>query len=305
MTQTWPQLFEAIRKHATKYFSSDEIKLTYKNPELDIDFDINDLEHAVNAHAKKKSANKYEIRIYAGLIAELDRYAQDAFDRYPFLFSIPDGHTVSRERAVSYMFFTWIDFIICHEWAHIISGHLEITNHAQWNEISDSPIIEQPDLRKALELEADSRATAFTLAGLADSWKDTTMNIYGNCDHNIAWRGFFHSMLMLFDFFEEKQKNIPIEKRTHPRAFYRAYTFQRFAINERDRIEGLPEIEGNDPNLFFAKIVIDFYQSITKRDPTEFLKSTDEAAAFCSNIDCILSSHGINNLRLTKNAART
>jgi len=303
--QSWPEFFEHVRLHAATYFSSDEIKQTYIDSSIEIDFDVDDLAVAANAHARKRRAGQYEIRLYAPLLAELDRYANDAIERFPSLFMVDNGGRAVQQHAASYLLFLWTDFIICHEWAHVVYGHLEVTGRGQWNELESEPVIDPPELCHALELEADSRATVFTLAGLAARWRDVSIHLYGKVDPTLAWRDYYYGLLLLFDFFEEKHPPGKSGKRTHPHPFVRAYTFQMFVMGECDRVAGLPDTPGSDRQRFFAEMAISYYLTIRNRDPQEYLEASLRAARFCTQIDGILSAHGVAKHRLARSTQRT
>jgi len=299
MATSWSTYFGHICDHASIFFGSEEISKTYKNPALKIDFGIDDLRHEVNAHAARRSEAEYEIRLYAGLIAALDRYCAKTLESHPQLFEGDSGRIADQSVLASYLMRLWIDFIIFHEWAHVINGHLEWANRANWDEVGDLAI-GAPGIRQALELEADSRATVFVLATLAADWRAATEQLYGTPNPRHAWRNFFNALMLLFDFFEEIPGKKVVGGSTHPDPFARAYTCQMFIFGDHRRVAGLPVIEGADLQKYLTQLSIDYYLKAKGADPNRFLERSLAATQFCIGVDALIDQHGIKQFRLTR-----
>lgn len=195
----------------------------YKN-ECEIICEIDDLNITVNARVNHLAINQYKIIIYRGMIDKLIeqsiRVAQEAHQ----LFNVPNNKIENLQRN---LYEIWINFIICHEWGHIICGHLTYKNRDYWIEEENEVNNIDKDLSYTMELEADTWASRLCLGYFAENKDRISLNLYDVRESENLWSFYFNSIFFLFETLSVDKHN-----ESHPPIIFRVLSSLKLLVRE-------------------------------------------------------------------------
>ena len=297
-------VFDEVKNMAYQYFNyHPDIQAHYKSS-VNIEFSVDDLEHQPIASSSRKSEGNYLVKISAGMLKELWFLANKLSKDTNFL-SLVQISENSQKFIRNYLFYFYVDLIICHEWSHIFCGHLDFTEECLQKGVeifSDDKF----GINKILELEADSKAATLVLARLAENYTNISSNIYGTkTTHSLekTWEIFIYSTLSLFDHWESKSTKI---SKSHPPIPYRVFTSVMFVAGEVSDNQGirnqLPFIgrNKNEINKSFMTILIEFYIKYKDQDIENISTELIKAFEHCSKIGKAIEDLNLNDYRLIK-----
>ena len=303
--ETWQEVFRNLKANADTYLASEKIRSKYKNPETSITFRVDDMDHGINACVCKTDHNTYDIRVFAGLVDALENFSQCAISSYPSLFQSIDRQDQERANiAQSYLLYLWLDFVFCHEWAHVLCGHVDFKSGVyEWYEIENEEFSAkgiEDQICQCLEAEADSYAAKFSLARFSTYWDGLSKKIYPNLDGRVALRDYVMSMLLLFRFFEELRVGAKMPRNTHPTPFNRAFIFLTFCFEEYENIPGLPDLSSEEKEMLFGVTATEFYVKDLEIDLNAYLTKINEAEKFTISVGKTIEDIKLKNFRITK-----
>lgn len=304
-SEIWQDIFQNLKANADTYLSSEQIRNKYKNPNTTITFRVDDMNHKINALVKKTSDNTYDILILAGLVGELNNFSKQAISTYPNLFKHIDRQDQQKTTlASSYLLYLWLDFIFCHEWAHVLCGHLDFHNEVnEWYELANeefSPKVISDLTTQALEAEADSYATKFSLARFSTYWEALSKDLYPISSEHVALSDYIMAMLILFQSFEEIRIKSKKPINTHPSPFNRAFIFLAFSRGEYDNIPGLPRLSPKDKESLFGGTAVEFYVKWLGYKSKDYLSRSATAANFLTSVETTIKQLGVKKFRITQ-----
>ncbi|MBP3947203.1 hypothetical protein [Psychrobacter sp. K31L] len=297
-------VFDEVKNMAYQYFNyHSDIQSHYKFP-VNIEFSIDDLEHQSIALSNRKSEGNYLVKISAGMLKELWFLANKLSKDTNFLSLVKTSEN-SQKAIRNYLFYFYVDLIICHEWSHIFCGHLDFIEDCFLKGVK---ILSDDEfgINKILELEADSKAVTLVLARLAENYNNISSDIYGTkTSHSLerTWEIFVYSTLSLFDYWESKSNKI---SESHPPIPYRVFTSIMFVSGEVSDNQGirnqLPFIGRNEDeiNASFMKILIKFYIEYKNQDIENISTELVKAFKHCSKIGKGIEELNLNDYRLIK-----
>lgn len=313
-------LFEKVKRDFRIYAENDEVTKYYKKT-INVDIVIISVgDNSVKPIARAdKFGNYYEIQISAEFIDRLYKYAEKiSREKLDFFFGTKELMQIQKEYFRDILFFTWINFIMFHEWSHIIAGHLDYKaskpgskNHSNSFWIDDyqetknnDDVIEDLELNQALELEADSKASLFILSYIINNMTLYNDILLREVNVNNIWAHFYYILSILFNFLEDmrpKNSNSEFDS-THPSPMRRLVTMTMFIIGELDEREMLNKFRPvNENNLyeFFIKHDYKFQLEFSNKSPEEIsAEQIDEANYISKKVGKILKDSGISDYRL-------
>ena len=313
-------LFEKVKQDFRLYAQNYEVTKYYKRP-INIDiFVISVGQDSFKPIARaKKFGNSYEIQISADFIDRLYKYAEKiSHEKLDFFFGTKELKQNQKEYFKDILFFTWINFIMFHEWSHIIAGHLDYKASKSSSENHDNSfwidnyqesqnnddVIKNPELNRALELEADSKASLFILSYIINNMTLYNDILLREINVNNVWSHFYYILSILFNFLEDmRPKNSNSElSSTHPSSLKRLVTMTMFISGELETREMLKEFRPvNEKNLneFFTKHDYIFQLNFSNKSQDEICaEQVVEANYIAKKVGKILKNSGISDYRL-------
>lgn len=296
--EDWSIIFSDVEKIASQYFG-ENINRIYKK-KLAIEFKVARYEGLKKAYTEILNETSYRINISRGMLVHLMDIASTYVEDKKFIMLI--NPLKSRKLEIrNFLFFTYIDLIILHEWAHIFCGHLEYLGKNQYDVLTGCY---NDVLRRNMELEADSKAATLFLARLAPNHIKLNNIIYGDIDGvalNKVWDITVYSILSLFDYYEDNKLHT---NTTHPKPSYRAFTniiFIAGEIADKPNIrKELPFISNNKNEIYeyFAKLFINFYTKYKGFDTEFIIEEQTKIFDYCSKVGKVIKESGLNKHRL-------
>lgn len=305
--EQWSIIYTDIENIANQYFN-EKINQVYLK-DIFIKFNIKKesaiYEKKFIAYSDRISENEYLVELSTGTLNELMNYAIKLSDNKKFiqLLNLPVGLSNENRNTIQFfLFFLYIDLIICHEWSHIFCGHVDFNKDSFKEKENNTP------LYKAMEIEADSFAVTMILPRFASSFPNLKNALY-NLDMTTEitsirlWEVYIYSVLTLFDFLEISSTSI---KGFHPNSTFRAFTtLMSIAgiISENPNLRRILPLISNDKKEiynFFGKLATCFYIDYKKFEINNLLDTQKEAYAYCSKIGDIIKVDTLSDYRLIK-----
>lgn len=290
------EVVKQVKKIADFYNNSLNDDSLYKEgTSVKILFSVDDRKYARNATARKDDPNKHEysIVIYGGLVGFLHEEASKIKDKIDL-----SSYDDKQIRYLECFFFDiWINFILCHEYGHVISGHLEYSKNAEWLEFDeDNASSYQKDNQMdcySMELEADMWSGRFSLERFSMVYKELNKMLNEDENSTKAWDFYFLAVIVLMYLFEHK------ENKTHPPTLSRTITMLQSAhyqINAQSDLKSiLPDISHLTSD-YIIKILVDYL-----KDNSEYiLEKYEMDQDIMSKIESHIKKMGLSNMRLTK-----
>lgn len=301
----WKEIFQNIEAIADNCLASEHVRANYRNPETIVTFRVDDINHQSNACVCRTAQNTYEIRVFAGLVRELKNYSERVIDSYPNLFQSLDRRDKKKtDIAHSYLFYLWLEFVIFHEWAHALCGHLDFKAEVhEWYEMENEKFSAKAlddQTCQSLEAEADSYAAKFALASFSTRWEGLAKEFYPNRDGRAVLRDYLAAVLLLFRFFEELRLKAEKPRNTHPIPFNRAFIFLAFCLGEYGKIPGLPALSSQEKEMLFGVTAVEFYVKYLGIESGAYLLMSLEAAQFSASVEATIQEIRISDFRITK-----
>lgn len=301
----WKEIFQNIQAIADNFLASEQVRAKYRNPETIVTFRVDDINHQSNACVRRTAQNTYEICVFAGLVRELENYSARVIDSYPNLFQSLDRQDQRKtDIARSYLLYLWLDFVIFHEWAHALCGHLDFKAEVhEWYEMENKEFSAKAlddQTCQSLEAEADSYAAKFALASFSTRWEGLVKELYPNRDGRVALRDYLAAVLLLFRFFEELQPKAKKPRNTHPVPFNRAFIFLAFCLGTYGEIPGLPALSSQEKETLFGVTAVEFYVKYLGIESGAYVSMLLEAARFSASVDATIKEIRISDFQITK-----
>lgn len=277
----WQTLFRKIESDSEQIMMSPSAQKTYKNKAIKITVRVDDTkgDQSKNAKARIISENNFEILIDAGLIKWLLEESLAIVEDCPYLFFGLDrdkNQDIINELAKELVFDTWIDFVVCHEFSHILGGH-----------VKRSELIGID--RHSLEAEAD--ATAATLMAypmmIMAKFRSYSLTDDGDLYNRLL------SIFLLFELFEATSDG---DNQTHPAPKMRAFVFASFFMKSSQiysptysniNIEKISGMVSYTYHIHWRRISLDDYESLLS-----------EFSDFCSLTGLTISNLDMKNYRI-------
>lgn len=299
----WDIIFNDVENIAKQYFNADINNLYKKN--ISIEFKLAKYEGRLKAFSRIINEESYEVTLSRGMLVNLmniaTKYAED--EKFIELVN-PLKNKVFEIR--NFLFYFYVDLIICHEWAHIFCGHLKLPNINQhdFSEVFESG----HSLEKTMELEADSKAATLILARLANNHIKLNKTIYGslpvaNYESKKSWEITVYAILSLFYYYENKLSD---KNKTHPKPSFRAFTSLIFITGEladKPNIRSKLPYISNDKNeiySYFANLAVNFHTNYKNVDLESVITKQIEAFKYCSEIGKNIEKTDLNKYREIK-----
>ena len=174
-----------------------------------------------NASVYKIDDYNYEIVIGKKFLVLLNYYSSEIVNKN-LIFNKIDRIEVNEEKLYkinSLIFFFWTQFIILHEWAHIVNGHLDLKNFSDPYYEFNSTIKTNNESDIFLEMDADKLAGQLLINQFLIILNDLEIEFQ---EDKITLIDNFHKIMYhLFDmFFRIHEKNI---KSSHPSYYDRIH----------------------------------------------------------------------------------
>ncbi len=283
----WDIIFDEIEELADQYFNP-KFNSMYKS-NISIRFSIARYEGILQAKAIPLSEKSYLIRISRGMLVTLMDLACKHIKDEKFV-KLINPLILKRNIIRNFLFFAYVDLIICHEWAHVIFGHNKLAN--QINSDLIKPYGNKSIFINSLELEADAAAAQLILARLASNYNKVEKLIYGASIQETSslknsWKISIFAILSLFDSFKGTGK-------THPDSSIRAFASIMFIageISEKPNIRNnLPHVGNNQEEIYnyFATLVSRYYTDYKNLNELEYYELQISAFKYCFKIGSII-----------------
>lgn len=293
-------IFKEVLQMAEQYFNyNPDIQALYKKP-VSIKFEVSS-EYNKRPYSKRISDNDFIVSISKDWLDELWNYANNLSQDSKFL-NLIESTIPSSESIRNYLFYFYVDLIVCHEWAHIFCGHLDFKNecHRKNNTLFSN---NEYKVAKALELEADSIAARIILARLAANYENISSLVYSSANESFSstsqlWKLFSYSLVSIFNFSESENST------SHPIPIYRIYTSIMFAVGEivtKPSIrKELPSISDKESEVYaiFMSYVALFYMEYKNYSQENFEHIMFDAYDHCSKIGSLIKEIKLNDYRL-------
>lgn len=230
--EQWQELFDEIVRNTHSVLASPRAMSTFYNPDIAVQISVDVFDISKNARATKISENEYEIILNVGLVAWLFETSQELVDDCSLIFFDIDRNQDNVERVAKVLFKLWVDFIIFHEWSHIICGHLEFSKTKSiWLEIPQdisSRLSVDNEQAICIEAEADAFASKFIAMQHAFSWKILSMQVYDSCRIRSITYDVVMAITLLFEAFDSL--HFESNEMSHPSVSQRMSIFNWFFL---------------------------------------------------------------------------
>ncbi len=299
-SEQWQELFDEIVKDAQSIIASPTAMSTFNNPDVAVQISVDVFEKSKNARAKKISENEYEIILNAGLVAWLFEISQELVEDCSLIFYDIERNQDNAERISKVLFKLWIDFIIYHEWSHIICGHLEFSKTKSiWFEIAqDVGSRRSVDNEQAvcIEAEADAFASRFIAMQHIFSWRILSIEVYDSCRIRSITYDIVMAITLLFEAFESL--HFVSDEMSHPSVSQRMSIFNWFYLAACRQYKTVDI----DLDEFIIKSNLDYFffrKRLSQEDVNSLMMEMD---AFGSKVGNTLASLNISAHRLSSMA---
>lgn len=290
------EVIKSIEKTTSFYNDSLNDDSLYKEGiSVKILFSVDDRKYARNATARKDDPNKHEysIVIYGGMVELLYEEARKIENRINL--------SLFNEEQIRYLksffFDIWINFILCHEYGHVISGHLEYKNTNKWLEFDeDNSSIHQENEKMnlySMELEADMWSGRFSLERFSMVYKNLNKVLGDDEKSTKAWDIYLIAIIVLMYLFENVTNN------THPPTLSRTITMLQ---SIHDEINARPDFKSIFPDFshltpdYIIEILVNYLKREWKHVDADYSKDMQLMSTVSQNIEQM----GLSNMRLTK-----
>ena len=249
-----------------------------------------DIANDPNASVYKIDDYNYEIIIGKKLLVLLNFYATKIVNDN-LIFSKIDRIEENTEKLYKIrdvIFFCWTQFIILHEWAHIMNGHLELKNMRDPYYEFNANIKTNNESDIFLEMDADKLAGQLLINQFLIILND--LEIEFQEDKITLLENFHKIMYYLFDmFFRIHEKNI---RSSHPSCYDRIHAISTiFGVEllEKKNIlkiseEKINEI-GNESIMEFAILFLKDYNLDKTKLLSDFDETYDKYLKFLKDIE--------------------
>ncbi|MDN5067968.1 hypothetical protein O8C94_04145 [Aliarcobacter butzleri] len=248
-----------------------------------------DIVNDPNASVYKIDNYNYEIIIGKKLLALLNFYATQIVNDILIFSKIDriEENTEKLHKICNVIFFFWTQFIILHEWAHIMNGHLELKIFSDPYYEFNANIKANNESDIFLEMDADKLAGQFLINQFLIILNDLEIELQE--DKITLIENFYKIMYHLFDmFFRIYGKNI---RTSHPSIFDRIHAistiFGEQLIARKDLLkmseEKLEEI-GNK-SIFEFTIYLENYNLDKSKLLSDFEENYDKYLKFIEDIE--------------------
>ncbi len=315
------EIIDDIQSDFDIYIDNEEVKKAYRKA-INIKLEVKYIE-GYDYHKEKAKVTKredlYLIEIYVGLIERLYMFAEKVITEHlEMFFGDRKLYETQKYFFKDFLFMTWINFIILHEWSHILCGHLdylkikginiiEANNTVFWEDDytnnENNIEFDNLELKRIFELEADSKASTFILAYFIEKLSQYN-NILRIDSLNEIWKHYYYILSFLFNFLDDLRDKSKAEiYSTHPTPLKRLVTMTLFIVGELNERKELKKFAPNvnDINSFFITQIYTFQvRTLNKRLEEIYEEQTREADYIFTKVSGILDKSGINDFRLIK-----
>ncbi len=301
--EDWQALFDEVIQEAESIILSPSALATYKNSNIKVDIEVDNLRHGKNARARIVSDYNYKIILDAGLVAWLFDLSKTIIHDCPLIFyDIDRKNRVEVDKAATVLFRLWMNFIVLHEWSHIICGHHKFSrDKALWLEIPPPDQLSSSKLTNAqrvcLEAEADAFAIKFIASFHYFSWRIMSEELYGDLfrQKRVAYDTLI-ALILLFEGFESINPRNQDKEATHPSPDQRIFIATVFFLNEFIQYP-------QQDNFNLAEVVVmvnmDYYLFKKGRTQEDFLLLTADMELFMDQVGRTLAAMDREDYRLS------
>lgn len=294
--EEWQDLFGKIERDALSIILAPSALATFKNPAISVRVMVDQLEHAKNARATKKSEDSYEIIFDAGLVAWLFELSETMIDDCELIFYSIERNADNTKNAARILFEIWMNFIIFHEWSHIICGHLNFSKTKSiWLEMAQSgkqsKLLDNEQVI-CLEAEADAFATKFLAMLHNFSWRILSQDIYGEFRANSITYDVVLAVALLFESFETLAVT---GAHTHPTVTQRMAIFNIHFFDTMDKFK----IDDFDFRTVVLKSNLDYFQFRRGMDAEAVKSMMIEHESFHTKVGQTLAALQLKEYRLS------
>jgi len=283
--ETWKDIFKNVQENVSVYIDNEEINKKYKN-DTSIVFKIDDLSDKVNASAIIINEFCYEIRIGRRLIQLLREYSWKVIDQHPAPFQHVKRDKDNQEElhnAADALLYFWIDYILFHEWSHIILGHCDhiasknesLFEEFQYEENNADTNNDRDIERISMEYEADKFGSRFAIGRLSVIWEKWADSFYGKRDVSLVLVDYLLSFHYLFDLLENTANENKARK-THPDPMDRVFVFKTSLLEQIEGSDSFPTINEDTANVILSLASIAYWNESGK-DNEWILESNNKA----------------------------
>lgn len=313
--EEWQDIFDNIISNANKVLHGD-INQTFKNPNITIDFIIDDLcqyfdSEKINACAMIINEEKYKIIFTRRLIQILSHFSRKILD-YDIIFKHLKRTEENREKLMGLSdtaFYIWVQFIFYHEWSHIVRGHLATNNRKykidKWFELSNDNVknkIKIVDIR-ALEADADRWGSSFMIGNYSIVFNDIYKMFYTDIPKEDALYDYILMLIFLFDLFDILEGKSRVEKDEasfeHPEPEFRALLCITTLI-DNNTIELFSNISKESKLKIVQKASLSYFLKFRNYNETVFAEKFFKWQKFMSTTGDRLEKMKINKKTLFK-----
>ena len=289
-TNYWNDILKDIYLCTNQIINNKENDLYFKR-KINIDILLDrDILNDPNASVYKIDDYNYEIVIGKKFLVLLNYYSSEIVNKN-LIFNKIDRIEVNEEKLYkinSLIFFFWTQFIILHEWAHIVNGHLDLKNFSDPYYEFNSTIKTNNESDIFLEMDADKLAGQLLINQFLIILNDLEIEFQ---EDKITLIDNFHKIMYhLFDmFFRIHEKNI---KSSHPSYYDRIHAISTiFGVEllEKKNIlkiseEKINEI-GNESIMEFAILFLKDYNLDKTKLLSDFDETYDKYLKFLKDIE--------------------
>lgn len=293
--EDWQALFDEVIQEAESIILSPAALATYKNPNITVSIEVDNLRHEKNARARIVSDSSYKIILDAGLVAWLFDLSKTIIHDCPLIFyDIDRANDVELDKAAAVLFRLWMNFIVLHEWSHIICGHHKFSlDKTLWLEIPTLDIPTTSKLTNAQRICLEAEADAFAIKFLATfhyfSWRIMSEELYGDLFRRkrVAYDTLI-GLILLFEAFETINPRNQDKEATHPLPDQRIFIATVFFLNEYRQY---PQQQDNfNIDEVMVMVNMDYYIVRKGMDRETFLLLNTDLELFMRDVGHTLAS---------------
>lgn len=301
--EDWQEIFDEVVQEAERIILSPAARATYKDPNVTVSIEVDIFRHEKNARARIVSDKNYKIILDAGLVAWLFDLSKTIIHDCPLIFyDIDRNDEDNTDQAAAVLFRLWMNFIVLHEWSHIICGHHKFSlDKTLWLEIPPPETSLTPKLTNAQRICLEAEADAFAIKFLATfhyfSWRIMSEELYGDLFRRkrVAYDT-LTGLILLFEAFETINPRNQDKAATHPSPDQRIFIATVFFLSEFNQY---PQQDSFNLAEVVVMVNIDYYLFKKGRNQEDFLSLTAGMELFMNQVGHTLATMDREDYRLS------